>query len=366
MAPASAPSPRVSLPVLGARAPVPVEPPVPEGAPVPTVDGPMLDRFARPLRYLRISVTDRCNYACTYCVPDAGIAHQPRADLLTFEELERVVAVFVELGVERVRLTGGEPTVRAKIEELVARLAARVPTVVMTTNGHRLPELAAPLAQAGLAGVNVSLDTLDAERFARLTRGGELARVLAGIDAARAAGLEVKLNAVALAGENDHELAALCEFAWSRGAVVRFIEHMPLSDGALYQPARELAAETIRAALTATYGALVPAPRSRRQVGPARYWAVASAPTREVGIISAMTEHFCDDCNRVRLTAAGALHACLGHDDAVDLRAVVRGGGSDDDLRRAVAWSLAGKRAGHEFQRTGAGAPGKHMIAIGG
>jgi pyruvate-formate lyase-activating enzyme len=216
MAPASAPSPRVSLPVLGARAPVPVEPPVPEGAPVPTVDGPMLDRFARPLRYLRISVTDRCNYACTYCVPDAGIAHQPRADLLTFEELERVVSVFVELGVERVRLTGGEPTVRAKIEELVARLAARVPTVVMTSNGHRLPELAAPLAQAGLVGVNVSLDTLDAERFARLTRGGELERVVAGIDAARAAGLVVKLNAVALRGESTTTSSRPC--ASSRGA----------------------------------------------------------------------------------------------------------------------------------------------------
>lgn len=348
--------PRVFLPVLGGA--------VPSDAPVPR--GPVTDGFARPLRYLRVSVTDRCNYACTYCAPAEGIAHQPRADLLTFEELERVVAVFATLGVERVRLTGGEPTVRARVTELVARLRQHVPQLVMTTNGHLLGELAAPLAAAGLAGVNVSLDTLDPARFERLTRGGDLARVIAGVDAARAAGLTVKLNAVALAGDNDGELAALCRFGWDRGAVVRFIEHMPMSDGALYQPSRELTAEAIRAALTEELGPLVPAPRRGRDVGPARYWALAADPRREVGIISAMTEHFCDDCNRVRITASGALHACLGHDDAIDLRAIVRGGGSDDDLRRAVGFALASKRAGHEFQRTGAGAPGKHMIAIGG
>jgi len=256
--------------------------------------------------------------------------------------------------------------VRAGIVDLVARLQRQVPQLVMTTNGHRLPELAGPLVAAGLHGVNVSLDTLEPARFARLTGNGDLGRVVEGIDAARAAGLEVKLNAVALAGENDRELAALCEFAWSRGVAIRFIEHMPLSSGALYEASRELAAATIRAELTRAFGPLVAAARSRGDVGPARYWALARDPRREVGIISAMTEHFCDDCNRVRLTADGALHACLGHDDATSLRDLLRGGGSDDDLRRAIAWSLAGKRAGHEFQRTGAGGPGKHMIAIGG
>ncbi|MBK9033238.1 MAG: GTP 3',8-cyclase MoaA [Myxococcales bacterium] len=351
---------RLSLPVLQ-----PAASSVPDGFPSPGA-GVMADRFARPVRYLRVSVTDRCNFACTYCVPEDGIAHQSRADLLSFEEIERIVGVFAGIGVERVRLTGGEPTVRAHIVDLVAQLRGHVGELVMTTNGHRLVELAEPLRAAGLGGVNISLDTLDPEKFARLTGGGDLSRVVAGIDAARAAGMTVKLNAVALAGENDAELADLCRFAWDRAVELRFIEHMPLSGGALYQAARELTAATIRATLTQTFGPLAAAPRDRGAVGPARYWAVAAAPTHQVGIISAMTEHFCDDCNRVRLTADGALHACLGHDDAISLRDLVRGGGSDDDVRRAIAYALDGKRAGHDFQRTGAGAPGKHMMAIGG
>ena len=351
---------RVSLPVL---APAPVEP-----APIPGAADPLLDRFARRIRYLRISVTDRCNYACTYCVPDEGVAHRLRAELLTFEELTRIVGVFAALGVRRVRLTGGEPTVRAGFVDLVARVRAvhGIEEVVMTTNGHRLAELAAPLAAAGLHGANVSVDTTDPARFATLTGGGDLGRVLAGVDAARAHGLAIKLNAVALMGTNDHELAALCELAWARGTVMRFIEHMPLSNGALYQPERELSAAAIRARLEQAFGPLVPAPHDRALTGPARYWALASDPTRELGIISAMTEHFCDDCNRLRLTADGQLHACLGHDDAVSLRDRLRAGATDDDLRAAIAGAVTGKRAGHEFERTGAGGPAKHMITMGG
>jgi cyclic pyranopterin phosphate synthase len=333
----------------------------------PSAD-PLRDRFERSIRYLRVSVTDRCNFACTYCVPDEGVAHKRRAELCTFEELERIVGVFAGLGVRRLRLTGGEPTVRAGFVDLVARMR-RVPgieEVVITTNGHRLVELAAPLAAAGLAGANVSIDTVDPARFAELTSGGDLATVIAGIDAARGAGIEVKLNAVALAGVNDGEVAALTAFAWERGLVMRFIEHMPLSSGALYQASRELSAQAIRDAVTAAFGALEPSPRDRGIAGPARYWRLASAPSRELGIISAMTEHFCAACNRVRLTADGQLHACLGHDDATNLRDVLRGGGSDDDLRRAIAWAVQGKQEGHEFLRTGAGGPMKHMIAMGG
>ncbi len=348
----------MTLPVLGATEP----PPVADAA------DPLLDRFARRIRYLRVSVTDRCNYACTYCVPDDGVTHRQRAELLTFEELTRVVGVFAGLGVRRVRLTGGEPTVRAGFVELVARVRAvpGIDEVVMTTNGHRLAELAPALVAAGLAGANVSLDTLDPEQFTRLTGGGDLARVVAGIDAAIALGLRIKLNAVALAGTNDGELAALCEFAWRRGVVMRFIEHMPLSAGALYEPARELSAATIRAAIERAHGPLVPAAGGGPAVGPARYLALAADPTREVGLISAMTEHFCDDCNRVRLTADGQLHACLGHDDAVSLRDRLRAGATDDDLRAAIAGAVAGKRAGHDFQRSGAGGPSKHMITMGG
>ena len=338
------------------------------GGPVPR--DPLLDGFARRVRYLRVSVTDRCNYRCTYCVPDAldeRTAFGPRDALLTFEELERLVALFARLGVRKLRLTGGEPTVRRGIVELVARLAAvpGIEQVVMTTNGHLLGELAAPLARAGLAGVNISLDTLDAARFAAVTGRGELARVIAGVDAAAAAGLRVQVNAVALRGVNDGELAALCRFAWARGAVPRFIEHMPMSDGALYRPDAELTARQIRAALEAELGAIAPAPSTRRDPGPARYWRVARTG-REVGIISAMTEHFCDACNRLRLTATGALHACLGHDDAVSLRDVLRAGGTDDDVTRAIAAAVTGKRAGHELARDGTGGPRKHMIGIGG
>ncbi|MBL0215718.1 MAG: GTP 3',8-cyclase MoaA [Myxococcales bacterium] len=357
-------TPRVHLPVLQRDQ-------VPHAAQIPA--DPLVDLFARRIRYLRVSVTDRCNYRCSYCMPeDLGdqLTFASKSAVLTFEELERVITVFARAGVRKVRLTGGEPTVRKGIVDLVARVAgiAGIEQVVMTTNGHLLDELAAPLAAAGLSAVNVSLDTLDPGRFATLTGRGDLRRVLAGIDAAVAAGLTVKTNAVALRGVNEAELVALCEDAWERGAVPRFIEHMPMSDGQLYVTEAELSSGEIRSRLEAALGPLVAQDRPGVDPGPARYWAVGplGAGQREVGIISAMTDHFCDDCNRLRLTATGDLHACLGHDDAVNLRDVVRAGGSDDDLVRAIAGAVTGKRAGHVFERSGAGAPGKHMIGIGG
>ena len=358
--------PRVHLPIAGDPVPVPV--PVP-GSSSASAD-PLLDPFARRIRYLRVSVTDRCNYRCSYCMPEEledRMHFQPRAAVLTFEELERIVTVFARLGVRKVRLTGGEPTVRQGIVELVRRVA-RVPgieQVVMTSNGHLLADLARPLADAGLVAINVSIDTLDADRFRTITRRGDLGRVLAGIDAAVAAGLRVKTNAVALVGINEDEVVALCEDAWRRGAVPRFIEHMPMSDGALYETAQGLCAAAIRRTIEEALGPLTvadPGERSR-DAGPARYWRVAGDPAREVGIISAMTEHFCDDCNRLRLTATGELHACLGHDDALSLRDLVRAGASDDDLVRAIGGAVSGKRAGHEFAHS---PPKKHMIGIGG
>jgi GTP 3',8-cyclase len=333
------------------------------------VIAPLTDGFARRVSYLRISVTDRCNYRCTYCMPAEGMVFSRRAELLSFEEIERVARVFAGLGVRRIRLTGGEPTVRTNLTDLVARLAALegIEQVVMTSNGHLLPTMAAPLAAAGLREVNVSLDTLDPERFRAVTRRGDLDQVVAGIDAALAAGLRVKLNAVALAGVNEDELGALCAFAWERGVTLRFIEHMPMSDGALYDAARPLAAADIRAAVAAFAGrAVEPDAPAGASSGPARYFRLAGAPEQRFGIISAMSEHFCDTCNRVRLTATGELHTCLAYDDAVSLRDLLRAGGSDDDLRRMVADAVAVKRQGHDFQTTGAGAPTKHMIAIGG
>jgi cyclic pyranopterin phosphate synthase len=336
----------------------------------PTDPNALADRFARRIRYLRVSLTDRCNYRCVYCMPET-MEFRPRAEILTFEEIVRLLGVFAGLGVRRVRLTGGEPTVRADVVDLVGKVAAvpGIESVVMTTNGHLLDDLAAPLASAGLREVNVSIDSLDAERFRALTRRGDLARVIAGIDAARAAGMRVKLNAVALRGSNDHEVAALCAFGWDRGATPRFIEHMPMSDGTLYQSERQLTAAEIRASVAEAFGPLEPSSASEgagADTGPARYWHLRDTPSREVGIISAMTEHFCDTCNRLRLSAIGELHACLAYDDATDLRSILRSGGTDDDLRAGIRAAVEGKRAGHEFQSTGQGAPRKHMIAIGG
>jgi cyclic pyranopterin phosphate synthase len=353
------------------------------------VIAPLSDGFSRRISYLRVSLTDRCNYRCTYCMPAEGMVFRPRQELLSFEEIERLVRIFAGLGVRRVRLTGGEPTVRADVVELVARIAAigGIEAVVMTSNGHRLPELATPLAGAGLRGVNISIDTLDPERFRALTRRGDLERVIAGIDAARAAGLSVKLNIVALMGQNDAEVPALCAFAWERDVLPRFIEHMPMSDGQLYDVAQQLTAADIRQRVEAHFGLpLIPDDPGQAAHGPARYWRLAdpgpeakldatadstadtaSAPqSRRLGIISAMSEHFCDTCNRLRLSAVGDLHTCLAYDDAANLRDVIRGGGTDEDVGNAIRVAVGLKRAGHEFQSTGAGAPSKHMISIGG
>ncbi len=350
---------RVFLPVVGGVRPLAA------GA-VPA--DPLIDGFARRIRYLRISVTDRCNYRCSYCMPEElgdQLVFEQRSAVLSFEELERLARIFAGLGVRKLRLTGGEPTIRKGIVDLATRLAAvpGIEQLVMTSNGHLLGELAAPLAAAGVRAINISIDTLDPAKFAELTGRGDLARVLAGVDAALAAGMRVKLNTVALRGINDDELVALCEYAWRRGATPRFIEHMPMSGGQLYASDAELTAAQIRAAIEAAHGPLVPA-TSGRDAGPARYWRLANGD--EVGIISAMTEHFCDDCNRLRLTATGALHACLGHDDAISLRDIMRRGGSDADVIAAIAGAVTGKRAGHAFERTGGGAPQKHMIGIGG
>jgi cyclic pyranopterin phosphate synthase len=307
-------------------------------------------------------------------MPEEGVELLPRADVLSFEEIERLVRVFARLGVRRIRLTGGEPTVRKHMVELVARVAAvpGIDEVVMTTNGHLLGELAAPLRAAGMAEVNVSLDTLDPDRFRAVTRRGDLARVVAGIDAALAAGMKVKLNAVVLGGFNDgaDDLAALCRFGWERGATPRFIEHMPMSDGQVYQAGQHVSAASIRARLAVALAEeIAPDARPGRAAGPARYFRAAPSG-RTFGIISAMSEHFCDTCNRLRLTSTGELHACLAWDDAFNLREILRSGRTPDEVDRGlvgrIAAAVSGKRQGHEFQVEGRGGPTKHMVAIGG
>ena len=342
-----------------------------------TAGATLVDPQARVIDYLRVSVTDRCNYHCTYCVPPEGADRRPRAELLPFEEIAALVRLFAGLGVRRVRLTGGEPTVRPDLPALV-RLLREIPgleEIALSTNGHLLERWAAPLRAAGVVRLNVSLDSLDPEVFHRLTRGGDLAHVLAGLDAAATAGFRpIKLNTVAIKGVNDGEVAAICRFAWERGFVPRFIEEMPMAAGRTYLPGACLTAAEIRARV----GELDPrgsvvddAGGDARGAGPARYFRLAEAAgapataARRFGIISPMTEHFCASCNRLRLSATGAVHACLGYDDAVDLRAPLRRGDLDG-VRAAIRSALAGKRDGHTFQLIGLGGPRKAMVQIGG
>jgi len=346
-----------------------------DGAEPARPPGTLVDRAARPLRYLRVSLTDRCNYRCTYCMPDERLAYGPRSELLRLEEVVEVVASFVRVGVVRVRLTGGEPTLRRGLVELVAELS-RLPTangrleVVMTTNGERLEQLARPLADAGLHAVTVSLDSLRPDRFTAITRRGDLARVTAGIDAAVAAGfVSVKLNTVAVRGFNDDELGEIATWAWSRGVVPRYIELMPMSEGALFVPGTLLPASAVRDAIATGLGTtLVSSPAAGSPVaGPATYWTPTAGPWtgRILGTIGAMTENFCATCNRVRLSATGQLHGCLAHDAAGDLRSVLRSGGGDA-LFGVVQHVLGTKGDGHGFHTDGTGGPRKSMISIGG
>jgi cyclic pyranopterin phosphate synthase len=301
-------------------------------------------------------------------MPEGGVEVAPRADVLSFEEIARVVRVLASLGTRRVRLTGGEPTVRRDLVDLV-RLIAAVPgidEVCMTTNGHLLRDLARPLREAGLLSVNVSVDTLHADRFLALTRRGDLGRVLDGVEAAREAGFSrVKINAVALQGVNDDELGDLCRWAWQRDVTPRFIEWMPMAEGDSYVPAAFLSAADVRAGIERQTGGTLTPVGFHEGHGPARYWRHEPSG-REVGVIAALTENFCADCNRVRLTATGRLHACLARDDSADLRSLLRAGTDDEPLLHAIVAELDGKKEGHEFTLAGCGGPRTHMVAIGG
>lgn len=321
-------------------------PPVPDGWQAE----PLVDAQGRRYDYLRLSVTDRCDLACVYCMPPGGEDdHAVRPELLSFEEAARIVRVFAELGIRRVRFTGGEPLVRKDVVRLVelVRRESGIERLVMTSNATRLSELARPLRDAGLTGVNVSLDSLDAGRFAAITRGGDLGRVLAGIHAALDAGLEVKLNSVVLRGRNEDEAGALVDFAWSLGITPRFIELMPIGEAAKLPPDSFLGVDELIACL----GDRV-ARGERRGVsgqGPARYAHAADGSGRRVGFITAVTDTFCESCNRVRVTARGDIRACLASRRAISLRDLVRSGASDRELAWAMTWSLLGKAEGHYF-----------------
>jgi len=332
----------------------------------PRSEGPLLDRFARTHTYLRVSVTDRCNFRCVYCMPAEGLTWMPRDHLLTYEEITRIVRVFAGMGVRKVRLTGGEPTVRRDVETLVAQIASipGIDDLAMTTNGHRLAALADRLAAAGLRRVNVSIDAVDPEVFARVTRGGDVHRVIDGITAARRAGLgPVKLNCVVVRGENDDQLFPLLErFADAPDVVVRFIEFMPFD--AVERRKRHVPAAELRARLAERFTLeRLPAPPHG---GPSVDWVLRETGQR-VGFVSPITEHFCQACNRLRLQADGHLRTCLSREAQPSLRDLLRSGLTDEGLDALLRERVWGKVAGHEAHleqgfRTFDGA----MTAVGG
>lgn len=328
------------------------------------------DTYHRTIDYLRISITDRCNLRCIYCMPEEGVPACTHDEILRYEEIERIVRAAAALGIRKVRLTGGEPLVRLGVVDLV-RMLARIPGIEdlsMTTNGMLLARYAAELAEAGLHRVNVSLDTLRPDRFHAITRRGNLDAVLAGIEAAFAAGLvPVKVNTVVIRGQNDDEIVDLARTALASGWHLRFIEWMPVGEAAERADWRErvVTAAEIRARIEAVFGELVPV--SVTGAGPARDYRIAGAGVSAgtLGVISAVSEHFCGSCNRLRLTADGKLRPCLLAPDELDLRGALRDGINDAELQRLLREAVRVKPDGHHLAEH-AFVRGRAMAQIGG
>ncbi len=309
----------------------------------------MLDPFGRSISYLRVSVTDRCDFRCFYCMSE-HMDFLPKSELLTLEELERLCAAFIERGVEKLRITGGEPLVRRNVMHLFEGLGHRLGQgnfreLTLTTNGSQLTRFAAPLADCGVRRVNVSLDSLDPEKFRRITRGGKLADVLAGIDAAQAAGLSVKINTVALKGVNEEEIPALIRWAHGRNMDATLIEVMPLGDTEEDRLEQYLPLSLVRANLARQFTLTE---SSHRTGGPARYVRVEETGGR-LGFITPLTHNFCESCNRVRLTCTGTLYMCLGQSDAADLRTPLRASPDNALLFASIDQAIARKPKGHDF-----------------
>src|SRR5690242_18343285 len=309
----------------------------------------LVDPFGRAITYLRVSVTDRCDFRCVYCMSE-NMAFLPKADLLSLEELDRLCSAFIGRGVRKLRLTGGEPLVRRGIMTLFASLsrhlaAGSLDELTLTTNGSQLPKYAAELAGHGVRRINVSLDTLDPDKFRAITRWGELDKVLAGIDAAQAAGLQVKINAVALKGVNEAEIGDLLAWAHGRGMDLTVIEVMPLGDIDESRLDQYLPLSIVRARLADRYtlDAI-----EYQTGGPARYVRVKETGGR-LGFITPLTHNFCESCNRVRVTCTGTLYMCLGQNDAADLRTPLRASESNDALYAAIDEAIARKPKGHDF-----------------
>lgn len=338
--------------------------------PTAAAPAPLIDPFGRAISYVRVSVTDRCDFRCVYCMSE-HMTFLPRRDLLTLEELDRLCSAFVARGTKRLRLTGGEPLVRHGVMNLFRLLSRHLVSgaleeLTLTTNGSQLARYAQELADCGVKRINVSLDTLDPDRFRALTRIGDHAQVMKGIDAALAAGLKVKINAVALQGVNEDEFVPLVRFAHARGMDMTFIEVMPL--GELDGPARIDQYLPMRAVRDRLGEVFTLSETDYRTGGPARYMRVAETGGR-VGFITPLTHNFCESCNRVRVTCTGTLFMCLGQEDAADLRAPLRESADDALLHAALEAAIARKPKGHDFvidRATQGPAVARHMSMTGG
>ncbi len=328
---------------------------------------PLVDGFGRTVTYLRLSVTDRCDLRCVYCMAE-HMTFLPKAEVLTLEELDRIASAFVGLGTRKLRLTGGEPLVRKGMLDLVRSLGRHLRSgaldeLTLTTNGTRLADFAGELAEAGVRRVNVSLDTLKPDLFRRLTRGGDVGKVMGGVAAAQAAGLKVKINAVALRDDNAAEIPDLIAWAHGQGCDLTLIETMPLGEIEADRTDQYLSLQKVRRDLE-SFWTLEDLPLSTG--GPARYVRVAETGGR-LGFITPLSHNFCESCNRVRLTCTGTLHTCLGQEDATDLRAVLRAGADDAELTRVVREAVLGKPKGHDFEIARAQpALARHMSTTGG
>ena len=329
---------------------------------------PLTDPFGRDISYLRISVTDRCDFRCFYCMSE-DMTFLPKRDLLTLEELDRVCSVFIERGVRKLRLTGGEPLVRRNIMTLFAGLSRHLASgaldeLTLTTNGSQLARFAGELAANGVKRINVSLDTLDPEKFRRITRWGDFGKVMEGIDAAQAAGLRVKINAVALKDLNEDEIPRLLEWAHGRGMDMTLIEVMPLGEVETQRVDQFLPLSLVRARLAERYTL---EDLDERSGGPARYVRVKETGGK-LGFITPLTHNFCESCNRVRLTCTGRLYMCLGQEDAADLRTPLRLSEANETLEQAIEEAISRKPKGHDFiiDRRNRPAVSRHMSVTGG
>ena len=330
---------------------------------------PLIDTFGRAITYLRVSVTDRCDFRCVYCMSE-DMNFLPKRDLLSLEELDRLCSAFIAKGTRKLRITGGEPLVRRDILTLFRSLSRHLATgaleeLTVTTNGSQLAKLAPDLAACGVRRINVSLDTLKADRFRTITRWGDFSQVMAGIEAAERVGLKIKLNAVALKGVNEDEFDDLIQFAHGRGIDLTLIETMPMGEIDADRTDQYLPLSIVRARLMDRW-TLQDIPY--RTGGPARYVEVKETGGR-LGFITPMTHNFCESCNRVRLTCTGTLYMCLGQDDAADLRAPLRAHADDAALQAAITEAIARKPKGHDFiidRRTAKPAVSRHMSVTGG